>query len=224
MNQAEQESRLSRWSRRKQQTAEDTQKEDLLLELKEQELPENEIQEALSEDQRQIETEEPVLSDADMEPIESLTDDSDFSKFMSPGVSDELRNLALRKMFQAPFFNIRDGLDEYDEDYTTFEKLGDIVTCDMRHQMEVEANKKLEMEAKAISEAESIADEEEMEMVEDETPSIAAEDEGLEELKVEPAIDEPILDEPVLDEIVLDELVLDSNEIPDQSTEKVAAK
>ena len=214
MKQAEQESRLSRWSRRKQQTAEDTQKEDLLLELKEQELPENEIQEALSEDQRQIETEEPVLSDADMEPIESLTDNSDFSKFMSPGVSDELRNLALRKMFQAPFFNIRDGLDEYDEDYTTFEKLGDIVTCDMRHQMEVEANKKLEMEAKAISEAESIADEEEMEMVEDETPSIAAEDEGLEELEVESAIDEP----------VLDELVLDSNEIPDRSAEKVATK
>ncbi len=221
MNQAEQESRLSRWSRRKQQTAEDTQKEDLLLELKEQELPENEIQEALSEDQRQIETEEPVLSDADMEPIESLTDNSDFSKFMSPGVSDELRNLALRKMFQAPFFNIRDGLDEYDEDYTTFEKLGDIVTCDMRHQMEVEANKKLEMEAKALSESESIAsesigDEEDIEPVEDQTRSIAAEDESLEESDGELAVDNL-----AGEELAGEKLAIDNKEISSKTAETV---
>ena len=63
------------------------------------------------------------LTDADMPDIDSLAEDSDFTGFMSPGVSDELRNLALRKLFHAPVFNIRDGLDEYDEDYTTFEKL-----------------------------------------------------------------------------------------------------
>ena len=60
---------------------------------------------------------------------------------MSPGVSDELRNLALRKLFHAPVFNIRDGLDEYDDDYTSFEKLGDIVTSDMKHQIEVQQRK-----------------------------------------------------------------------------------
>ena len=218
MKRAEQEGRLSRWSRRKQQTTEETQKEDLSLEITRQALTENEIQEASGEDQPQVEPQEPVLVDADMEPVESLTEDSDFSKFMSPGVSDELRNLALGKMFHAPIFNIRDGLDEYDDDYTSFEKLGDIITCDMRHQMEMEDKKKQEMEAKAISEAESVADEEEMEMVEDETPSITAEDEGLEELEV----DESAIDELVLDELVLDEPVLVNNDIPDQSAEKVA--
>ena len=76
-----------------------------------------------------------------MPDIDSLTDDSDFTGFMSPGVSDELRNIALRKLFHAPVFNIRDGLDEYDEDYTSFEKLGDIVTCDMKHQIEVQEQK-----------------------------------------------------------------------------------
>ena len=85
--------------------------------------------------------EQPVLTDADMPDIESLNEDSDFSGFMSSGVSDELRNLALRKLFQAPVFNIRDGLDEYDEDYTYFEKLGDIVTCDMKHQIEMKEQK-----------------------------------------------------------------------------------
>lgn len=194
MKQVEQENRLSRWSRRKLQTSEETQKEDLVLEIDEKGLPQNEMPEALSEDQPETAFQEPVLVDADMEPVESLTENSDFSKFMSPGVSDELRNLALRKMFQAPVFNIRDGLDEYDEDYTSFEKLGDIITSDMRHQMEMEAREKLEREAKALSESEPVADEEDKELVEDETPSRAVGDDSLEQSDVEPAIDEQALD------------------------------
>ena len=190
MKQVDQESRLSRWSRRKLQTTKETKKEDLALEIEENELAQSETQEALSEDQSQDVLQQPVLVDADMEPVESLTENSDFSKFMSPGVSDELRNLALRKMFQAPLFNIRDGLDEYDEDYTTFEKLGDIITADMRHQMEVEAKKKVEMEAKAISEEESSSDAEEAGIVENEAPSIVAEDDSLEQSDVELDIEE----------------------------------
>jgi hypothetical protein len=88
-----------------------------------------------------VEDEAPPLTDADMPDIETLTEESDFSVFMSPGVTDELRNLALRKLFHAPVFNIRDGLDEYDEDFTTFEKLGDIVTADMKHQVEMQQKK-----------------------------------------------------------------------------------
>ena len=87
------------------------------------------------------ETEAPALTDADMPDIETLTEDSDFSPFMSPGVSEELRNLALRKLFRAPSFNIRDGLDEYDDDFTSFAKLGDVVTSDMKHRIEMEQQK-----------------------------------------------------------------------------------
>ena len=50
------------------------------------------------------------LTDADMPPLDSLTADSDFTPFMSPGVSDGLRRLALRKLFSQPSFNITDGL------------------------------------------------------------------------------------------------------------------
>ena len=85
-----------------------------------------------------------VLTDADMPDIDSLTFDSVFSDFMSPGVSEKLRKLALRKLFHSEVFNIRDGLDEYDGDYTQFEKLGDIVTSDMHHQMEMEARRRAE--------------------------------------------------------------------------------
>jgi hypothetical protein len=149
------ESRLARWSRRKQQGAEATLQEDLALQLAEHDRVEDEFPEAVNgQDAQEVEVQEPVLTDADMPAIESLTEDSNFSQFMSSGVSDKLRNLALRKMFKAPFFNIRDGLDEYDGDYTSFEKLGDIVTSDMRHQMEIEAQKKLEAEARAMVESE----------------------------------------------------------------------
>ena len=46
--------------------------------------------------------------------------------------------MALRKLFHLPQFNFRDGLDDYAEDYTNFEPLGDIITADMRHRMERE--------------------------------------------------------------------------------------
>ena len=108
-----------------------------------------------------------------MPSIESLDENSDYSGFMSEGVSDALRNLALRKLFKAPVFNIRDGLDEYDEDYTHFEKLGDIVTCDMKHHIEMKEQK--EREALA-GEADEIASEE-LEAVE------SIEDEGEDDLE-----------------------------------------
>ena len=82
-----------------------------------------------------------LLTDADMPAIDSLTEDSDYSGFFSPKVSEALRKQALRKLFHSPVFNIRDGLDDYDGVYTEFEKLGDIVTADMRHQMEMEAER-----------------------------------------------------------------------------------
>ena len=150
MSQQEQESVLSRWSRRKLQTQETAQQQETILESLDTAEDNAELQTVESHD-------EPVLTDADMLEIESLDESSDFSMFMSSGVSDKLRNLALRKMFHVPAFNIRDGLDEYDEDYTYFEKLGDIVTCDMKHQIEMQEKKKQE---EAEAEAQALADEE----------------------------------------------------------------
>jgi len=123
--------------------------------------------------------EKPVLTDADMPDVESLNEDSDFSGFMSSGVSDELRNLALRKLFKAPVFNIRDGLDEYDEDYTYFEKLGDIVTCDMKHQIEMQEQKLREAEA---AEAEVVEHDEIEEIADDDKQALES---GADEVEAE---------------------------------------
>jgi hypothetical protein len=143
------ESVISRWSRRK-----------LEAEQAQAESHEKPVQETATSLDAQaadaIVEEQKPLTDADMPDIDSLGEDSDFTGFMSPGVSDKLRNLALRKLFHAPVFNIRDGLDEYDDDYTSFEKLGDIVTSDMKHQIEVQQRKlreALEQDSQARSES-----------------------------------------------------------------------
>jgi len=74
----------------------------------------------------------PALSDADMPPVDSLDADSDYSGFLSPGVSKELRQLALRKLFGSPALNFRDGLDDYDDDYRNFETLGELLVEKLR--------------------------------------------------------------------------------------------
>lgn len=78
------------------------------------------------------------LTDADMPPLESLTAESDFTPFMSPGVSNGLRRLALRKLFGQPAFNVTDGLNDYDEDYTQFASLGNVVTHEMKRMLKRE--------------------------------------------------------------------------------------
>ena len=169
MNRDSKESTLSRWSRRKLEA-------DQLTPAVEESISPEALTVAGTEEIDAAE--KPVLTDADMPDIESLNEDSDFSGFMSAGVSDKLRNLALRKLFQAPIFNIRDGLDEYDEDYTHFEKLGDIVTCDMKHEIEMQELKRRE---EAEAEAATVEDDEIAEVTEIEDDGMEAiEEDGLE--------------------------------------------
>jgi hypothetical protein len=44
-------------------------------------------------------------------------------------------------MFHLAAFNVRDGLDDYDEDFTVFEPLGDVMIADMWHRAELEAQR-----------------------------------------------------------------------------------
>ncbi len=81
------------------------------------------------------------LTDQDLPPLETLGEDSDYSGFLSPKVSESLRRKALRQLFAGSQFHIRDGLDDYDDDYRNFESLGGLFTADMRHRMEMEARR-----------------------------------------------------------------------------------
>jgi hypothetical protein len=142
----QQEGFLARWSRLKARS------------VRGEELPDPEARAAEDEvgeaaeaaDDRPVEAEEAVAvsdsetaaTDADALPelpsLDSLGADSDYSAFMREGVPADLRQKALRKLFQSPQFNIRDGLDDYDWDLSKREPLGDIITAEMRYRVQRE--------------------------------------------------------------------------------------
>lgn len=64
----------------------------------------------------------------DLPPLDSLTGDSDFSVFMRPGVPEELRKAALRKLWTSdPVYANLDGLLEYGEDFAEPFRLAGVV-------------------------------------------------------------------------------------------------
>jgi hypothetical protein len=105
----------------------------------------------------------PAPTDADMPPLDSLDENSDYEGFLSPEVSDALRQQALSKLFRSACFNVCDGLDDYAEDFTQFEKLGDVMTAELRHRLKREAERLAE-KADAKAEAEAF---------DEESPSVA---------------------------------------------------
>lgn len=117
---------LVRWSRRKKS-------------VREQEARTGESADASLPDSTENETgtaDERPHTDDDLPPPESLGPDSDFSAYLSERVSSGLRRAAMRRLFSLPDFNVRDGLDDYDEDYTGFQSLGKIVTARMKYHTE----------------------------------------------------------------------------------------
>ena len=136
--------------------------------------------------------EEKVLTDDDMPPLEGLDENSDYSGFLSPGVSEGLRRRALRKLFTSAVFNVPDGLDDYDDDFTSFAALGDIVTADMRHQAEVEAERARQAQAggepdSGPPDASDRAEQERIARADDDATSPAGESPGADTASPEPA-------------------------------------
>jgi hypothetical protein len=78
------------------------------------------------------------LTDDDMPPLDSLDENSDYAAFMSPGISETLRRQALRKLFHLPGAHVPDGLDDYDEDFSRFAGLGNVVTHEMKRMLQRE--------------------------------------------------------------------------------------
>jgi hypothetical protein len=96
--------------------------------------------------------------------LDSLSADSDYSAFMGKGVPANLKQKALRKLFHSDKFNVRDGLDDYDLDFSNPEPLGDIITAEMRYRVE--------------RELERLAGLDEDEEIPEDSPAVAAVDAG----------------------------------------------
>ena len=141
----------------------------------------------------------PVLTDADMPALESLGDDDDYSGFMSTGVSEGLRNKALRRLFSSAQFNVLDGLNDYDDDFTNFEPLGDIITSDMRHRMEEEAKKAAQqLRDEGISSEQSLANAQ--------RPELSASSEDVSQPTLDSQGEAPQIDERTAEDDVCDQV------------------
>ena len=65
----------------------------------------------------------------DLPPIDGLDKDSDYTPFLGDGVPEKLARAAMRKLWRSdPIFAFRDGLDDYDDDYTIIETIAKAVT------------------------------------------------------------------------------------------------
>lgn len=53
-----------------------------------------------------------------MDDVHALTKESDFTRFVKPGVDPGVRNAAFKQLFTDPLFNQMDGLDIYIDDYS----------------------------------------------------------------------------------------------------------
>lgn len=60
----------------------------------------------------------PGSRDAELPDPESLPPGSDMTDYLREGVSQALRRRALRQLWRAPHYQLRDGLDDYDDDYS----------------------------------------------------------------------------------------------------------
>ncbi|OOV87703.1 DUF3306 domain-containing protein [Oceanospirillum linum] len=102
---------------------------------------------------------EPQLTDDDMPDVEAIDGNTNVSAFFSEGVSEKLRKQALKAMFLKPEFNIRDGMDDYDLDYTDAPELTADVVSGLRQwfnnkdplESESTAGQNEEQEARALT-------------------------------------------------------------------------
>ncbi len=62
---------------------------------------------------------QPEVPKPTMADVQALTQESDFSRFVARDVDPEVKNLAMKKLFADPHYNVMDGLDTYIDDYNT---------------------------------------------------------------------------------------------------------
>lgn len=115
---------LDRWSRRKAEvkTAEEQVPSDPGT-LQTSDLPNALPDEAASDDGA-----EEVVDVDELPDVDSLDKDSDYTAFMKEGVPEDLRKMALRKLWRSdPVLANVDGLNDYDEDFRAMSLVGEVI-------------------------------------------------------------------------------------------------
>jgi hypothetical protein len=136
------ESFLSRWSRRKREAGREEAGEPAPAPTPDGAAPQEPAAEAAAPGDAPIAvTTAPAQSPADLPPelppLESLDGlRSDYLAFLDKAVDEDTRRSALKKLFGDPHFNQMDGLDVYIDDYTQFEPLPAAMRLTLKHARE----------------------------------------------------------------------------------------
>ena len=128
--------------------------------------------------------------------IESLTPQSDFSAFMAPDISPELRNQAMKKLFTDPHYNIMDRLDIYIDDYNKPDPLPASWLKNMNQSKALRLFDDEEEEEKKTPAA-STTTTNALPAAED-APAVSAPEAGVEPSALAPAVDAAVLVPPVI--------------------------
>lgn len=104
---------LSRWSRRKVDVREGRALEEPTLAPVVADMPTPTPTPLLVQDVPNTQTPVPTLAD-----VQQLTPESDYTGFMARGVTPDVKNAAMKKLFTDPHFNVMDRMDIYIDDYS----------------------------------------------------------------------------------------------------------
>lgn len=113
---------LHRWSKRKQeQTRDET--DNATEVLVSSEYVEADVSAVTAEAESGAVNDEEQAPPPSMEDVERLKEGDSVSAFLAKGVASQVKKAALRKLFHSEAYNIRDGMNDYDFDYTNRESL-----------------------------------------------------------------------------------------------------
>ncbi|NHH84954.1 DUF3306 domain-containing protein [Cobetia sp. MB87] len=95
--------------------------------------PSSAAEQALPEgDQQTSDDDHTEVSVIELPDPDTLTPDADISAFMQSGVDPALRQRALRRIFMGGEHSVRDGLDDYDQDFSKVRPLAEGVADTLR--------------------------------------------------------------------------------------------
>ncbi|MDV6251026.1 DUF3306 domain-containing protein [Vibrio sp. EA2] len=123
---------LSRWSKRKLEESQNTQQDANLSDETDTEIVESlSAEEAFESDvSEQITTTEESETTADAQ--EQKPEEMSIANLLVSEASESVKKAALRKLFLSEEFNVRDGLDDYDDDYSNLKSLSEGVAETLR--------------------------------------------------------------------------------------------
>lgn len=96
---------------------------------------------AMEEESLTPATEDPVETVEASDQITDTGTEQEKPLWQRDDVDEETRKSALRALFRKPEFNVRDGLNEYDDDFTKFASLGNVVTHEMKRMLKLAEEK-----------------------------------------------------------------------------------